>query len=252
MDARTVRTSLALLTLTACRAHDPPRQVPYNVTVSIGTDLTVLRGSFTDPSSLAWSSPDCIGIRLHDNAEPASLPAGRINVWTPFGAVIGHVDPRPGGVYQAQVRGALPPGTHVAAAIQGSSAVPAHRFRTAPTVPARVRRLAPEGGMTLHPGAPLRVAWEGGDSSHVAVLLLAAHGSPDTAAEAWMVSCVVPRAPGGFTVPAAALARAYLPSGADTWSVAVTADNRVVEDDFALDVTPVATPDDVVTGTVGN
>jgi hypothetical protein len=67
-----------------------------------------------------------------------------------------------------------------------------------------------------------------------------------------MLSCVVPRAPGSFTLPAAGLAAGLIPAGVDTVTVVATADARVREGDYAIDVTPVGRDEDLVTGTISS
>ncbi len=249
VDLRPVALSAAVALCVGC-SHEPRHQPRYDVTVSTGSDVTVLRAAFQSPDGAAWSDADCVGVRVREGREPPSLAAGRVDVWVPGGAIVGHVDLHPPRGYQAQVRGALSPGTRVAAGIAGSTSVAGHRFTATVPVPAPVRRTAPEAGFRLRPGAPLRVTWAGGDSSHVAVVVQVAHGAPEQSPEAWMLSCVVPRAPGGFTIPGAALAQAHLPPGSDAVSVAVTADGRAVDGEYALDVTPVGTEDDLVSGVV--
>ena len=116
-------------------------------------------------------------------------------------------------------------------------------------VPTAVTRSAPAPGFRARRGGALDVAWQGGDSSHVAIVVTASHGASETDPHGTLLTCVVPRAPGAFTVPAAALA-AVSPD-ADTITVTVAADDRVAEGDYAFDVTPLGTEADVAAGSFG-
>ncbi len=177
------------------------------------------------------------------------LDGGRVELWVVGGDPIGRVDRSPDGRYHAVVRTALEPGTRVAGNLVGSNAIPAHRFRTPAHVPRAVERIKPDAGFALHAGEGLPVTWRGGDSSHVAVVVTVSHGSADTAQSGWLLTCVVPRARGRFVVPASAFPLARLPTNADTVTVTVAADDRVEEEEYALDVTPVGSAEDQVRGT---
>ena len=65
-----------------------------------------------------------------------------------------------------------------------------------------------------------------------------------------LINCVVPRAPGVFVVPAAATRAALVPAGAVSVQLLVAATNRVQEDDYAIDVTPLGGEADQTFGTL--
>lgn len=65
-----------------------------------------------------------------------------------------------------------------------------------------------------------------------------------------VVSCVVPRGPGRFVVPAAAFAQPGVPPTARAVSVALVAADRAQEGEYALDVSPLAVDDDLVRGSL--
>lgn len=245
MRTRIASCALALLAL-GCR-HKPSDKVAVNnITVSPGAEFTVLRANFPRAEDLVFHDASCTGVRLHEGREPDSLPGGRVNVWIARGDVVGHVERNRDGVYQAQVRGGLPHGARVVAELLGSTEVQGHRFRAWAEVPSAVTPTAPPEGFSQHAGAPMELRWAGGDSSHVSVVVMVTVG--DRGSEGYILGCVAPRAAGKFVVPAAALARGLIPEGADRVSVAVTADNRVTEDEYALDVTPLGTNADLVNG----
>jgi hypothetical protein len=244
-----VLTTLAL----ACRKPAPPEGPAPRllVGVSTSTDMTVIGASLYPANALAYRDRACLGVRLRDGREPASLNGGRVEAFVVNGNVLGHADLTAAGVYQAAVRAVLPPGTLVSARIAGDTAVPALTFHTPAPVPQNVRVTAPARGFALTPGEGLTVRWEGGDSSDVMIVLQATRGA-NAQGDGWMLSCVVPRAPGSFTLPTAGLAAGLIPAGVDTVTVVATADARVREGDYAIDVTPVGRDEDLVTGTISS
>lgn len=244
-------TSLVSLgSLAACRRGAPDAPAPrFLVGVSPSAEFTAIGASFYASQDLAYRDRACLGLRLRDGREPASLEAGRVEAFIVGGAVLGHADRRAEGTYQAAVRAVLPAGAAVSASIAGSPGVPAHTFHTPAHVPRPVRMTAPSRGFALTRDQPLTVRWEGGDSSDVMIVVQVTRGA-EARGEGWMLTCVVPRAEGAFTIPAAAMASRYIPSGADTVTVVATADDRVREGDYAVDVTPVGRDDDLVSGSV--
>lgn len=244
-----VSVAAGLAGLVGCQKPRSDRCPPNNITVSPGPDFTVLRASFPRAEDLVWHDRMCTGVRLREGREPDSLPGGRVNVWIARGDVIGHVDRNPQGFYQASVRGTQPHGTRIVAELVGSPSVTGHRFHAWAEVPSAVTRVSPSAGFALRAGEGVDVHWTGGDSSHVSVVVMITAGPEDTAREGYILGCVAPRSPGRFMVPREALAARFIPAGADHVSVAVTADNRVTEDDYALDVTPIGAGDDLVRGT---
>lgn len=243
----------AALALVACRRGAPTSALAphYLVGVSTSTELTAIGANFYAETDLAYRDRECLGLRLRDGREPPSLEGGRVEAFVVDGAVLGHADRRAEGVYQAAVRAVIPAGTPVSAQIAGSEGVPARRFHTPARVPQAVRAVAPTRGFSLTPGQPLRVQWQGGDSSSVMIVLQATRGA-QAAGEGWMLMCVVPRAPGGFDLPAAGLRAGLIPAGADTVTVVASADERVREGDHAIDVTPIGRDEDVITGSINS
>lgn len=240
----------ALLALASCRRKTDDAPAPrFLVGVSTSPEFTAIGGSFYAAQDIAYRDRACLGLRLRDGREPASLEAGRVEAFVVGGAVLGHADRRADGTYQAAVRAVLPAGTAVSARAAGSNAVPAHTFHTPARVPHPVRMTAPARGFALTRGQPLTVRWEGGDSSDVMIVVQVTRGA-EGRGEGWMLTCVVPRAEGSFAVPAAALAARFIPEGADTVTVVATADERVREGEYAVDVTPVGSDDDLVSGSV--
>lgn len=244
------RLAAALLTAalaTTCRRAPSVDLAPrFTLGVSPGPGLTVLGATLVGDAQVAYRDARCLGVRLRDGREPPSLEGGRVEAWVVAGAVLGHVDRDPAGRYFAQVRGSLEPGVRVSASLAGSADVPEHRFRTPAVVPRAIRRTAPARGFTVRPGAPLAVAWAEGDGRDVMVLLTI-NGA---AGDGYQLTCVAPRAAGRFDVPGAALATSLLPPQAREVSLVAVADDRVREGDYALDVTPVGSPDDEVLGAV--
>lgn len=226
----------------------PPQHV---VTVSAGPDFTVIGASFVNAAQVAWREGPCFAVSLRGVDALPSDDGGRVEAWVVAGPVLGHADRGADGVYRATVRARLPEGTRLAAEIAGGGAVARHRWRTPATVPTAVTRRAPGEGFVLRPSAGLALAWSGGTSSHVAVSVTVARPSVGSAPEpTWEVTCVVPRAPGQFTIPAGAFARfrqwpAMVPEAV---TVAVVACDRAQEGAYALDAMPVARPEDLVRG----
>lgn len=237
--------------LLACRrpAAEPELAPRFLLGVSVSAEFTAIGANFYATSDLAYRDAHCLGVRTRDGREPPSLEAGRVEAFVNGGAVLGHADRRSDGTYQAAVRAVLPPGTAVSATVAGSSAVAAHRFRTPARVPQPVQVRAPTRGFAIARGEALTVRWTGGDARDVMVVVQFGQGT-GSRGEGWMLTCVAPRAPGSFTVPAAALDARFVPAGADTVTVVATADDRVREGDYAVDVTPVGRDDDLVTGTL--
>ncbi len=224
---------------------------PYVLGVSVGPEFIVLGATFAPPEAVAWRQGPCTATRLRNGREPANLEGNQVDYWVVAGAHLGAARRRSDGTYQAVVRGTLPPGTRLAAEIVGSPDVPGHRWRTPARVPSRVRRRAPEAGFLLRPAEGLALAWEGGDSSHVALSVTLDTGETGAGGEGWLVNCVVARAPGRFAVPGAAFVHAGVPAGVRAVSVAMVAADRAREGDYALDVSPLATDPDLVRGVIG-
>lgn len=236
--------------LAGCNRPAPPVEAPrFVLGVSVGPEFTVLAATFTPPAAVAWRQGPCTATALRAGREPASQEVQRIDYWVVAGAPLGSARRRPEGSYQAAVRGTLAPGTRLAAEIVGGPEVPDHRWRTPARVPARVRRTAPAAGFSLGVGESLALAWEGGDSSHVALSVTLDAGGPEPS-DGWLVSCVVPRGPGRFVVPAAAFAQPGVPPTARAVSVALVAADRAQEGEYALDVSPLAVDDDLVRGSL--
>jgi hypothetical protein len=191
----------------------------------------------------------CLGVSLAAGREPPMLDGGRLDLWVVGGDPIGHVDRSAEGRYHAAVRTALEPGTRVAGSLAGSNAVEAHRFHSPAHVPLAVQRITPDAGFALRAGEGLPVTWRGGDSTHVALVVTVSRGPGDAAQSGWLLTCVVPRGRGRFVIPARAFPAGRVPADADTVTVTVAADDRVVEEEFALDVTPVGSADDQAVGT---
>lgn len=241
---------LVVAALAGCSRPAPPIEAPrYVLGVSVGPEFTVLGATFTPPAAVAWRQGPCTATVLQAGREPASLEVQRIDYWVVAGAPVGSARRRPDGTYQAAVRGTLAQGTRLAAEIVGGQEVPDHRWRTPARVPSRVRRTAPAAGFALRVGEPLALAWEGGDSSHVALSVTVDAGGPE-ASDGWLVSCVVSRGPGRFVVPAAAFAQPGVPATARVATVALVAADRAQEGEYALDVSPLAVDDDLVRGTL--
>lgn len=240
----------SLLALASCKRAASNAPAPrFLVGISPSPEFTAIGGSFYAAQDIAYRDRDCLGVRLRDGREPAALDAGRVEAFVVGGDVLGHADRRAEGTYQAAVRAVLPAGTPVSARIAGSNGVPAHTFHTPAHVPHAVRATAPARGFALTRGQALTVRWDGGDSSDVMIVVQATRGA-DARGEGWMLTCVVPRAEGSFTIPAAALAARFIPQDADTATVVATADDRVREGEYAVDVTPVGSDDDLVSGSV--
>lgn len=241
--------ALALLAPAACRRPARPALAPrYLLGLSPGPSFAVLGATLYADRDLRYRDAQCLGAPLAGGGEPPMLDGGRVELWVVGGDILGHVDRSPDGRYHAAVRASLAPGTRVAGSLVGSNAVPAHRFRSPARVPRAVERVGPDAGFALRAGAGLPVAWRGGDSSHVALVVTVSRGPADAAQAGWLLTCVVPRARGRFVIPAAAFAQAGVPADADTVTVTVAADDRVVEGEYALDVTPVGSAEDRVAG----
>lgn len=250
--AVSTRRTAALLALTlalACRRTDGPLLAPrYLLGLSPGPSFTVLGATLYADQHIRYRDAQCVGVELTQGREPPMLDGGRVELWVVGGDQIGHVDHSPQGRYQAAVRSVLAPGTRVAGNLVGSAAVPAHRFHAPAHVPLPVERIKPDGGFTLRPGEPLPVTWRGSDSSHVAIVVTVSRGPAESAATGWMLTCVAPRARGRFSIPPSAFPRAHVPADADTVTVTVAADDRVQEGEYALDVTPVGSAEDMAVG----
>ncbi len=245
------RASLLALALcaAACRRPGGPALAPrYLVGLSPGPSFAVLGATLYADRDLVYRDAQCLGVALAGGREPPMLDAGRVELWVVGGDPIGHVDRSADGRYHAAVRTALEPGTRVAGNLVGSSAVPGHRFHTPARIPRAIQRIKPDAGFALRAGEALPVTWRGGDSSHVALVVTVSRGPADAAQTAWLLTCVVPRGRGRFVIPAGAFPRARMPSDADTVTVTVAADDRVVEEEYALDVTPVGSADDQAVG----
>lgn len=240
---------LGLLAAIACHRSDGPALAPrYLVGLSPGPSFAVLGATLYPDRALLYRDARCLGVSLAEGREPPMLDAGRVELWVVGGDPIGRVERSAEGRYHAAVRTVLAPGTRVAGNLVGGTAVPAHRFHSPAHVPLAVRRIKPDAGFTLRAGEGLPVTWRGGDSSHVALVVTVSRGPADAARDGWLLTCVVPRARGRFVIPASALARARMPADADTVTVTVAADDRVEEEEYALDVTPVGSADDQVVG----
>lgn len=245
-----VAASLALaLSVAACRDAPADNRAPrYVVGLGPGNTFTVINATFLADSAFLYRDERCTAVALRDGAEPPSLNAGRVEAWVVAGDILGHADRKPDGAYQAAVRTPLTAGTPLSASVAGSGDVPAHRFRTPARVPSPVRRTEPSAGFAVRPGAALPVRWEGGSGSHVSITLSMEPAIGQGAG--LLVSCVVPRAPGSFAIPAAALSAARVPADASAAQLVVVATERVREGDFAIDVALVGAEADQVTGTV--
>ncbi len=243
---------LATVALCACKSAPAPQAEPataprFVVGIGPGTGITAFTASFARESDLRYRDAHCTATPLTSGTEPPSLDAGRVEAWVAGGQVLGHVDCTRSGAYRAAVRTTLPPGTRLAASVAGGAEVPAHRFRSPAKVPTSVRRAAPAQGFNLRAGSGLEVRWEGGDSSHV-TLTLSLEPPQGTPGAGLLVSCVVPRAAGRFTIPAAALSASLVPSEARSAVLLVAATDRVREGDYALDVVPLGGEDDQIVG----
>lgn len=243
--------TLALLLVMSCRRPTPPEGPAPRLLVGVSTspEMTVIGASFYPQQAIAYRDRECLGLRLRDGREPASLNAGRVEAFVVNGSVLGHADPSPDGTYRAAVRAVLPRGTPVSARIAGDNAVAAMQFHTPAPVPDNVRVTAPVNGFQLVAAQGLAVQWSGGDSGHVMIVLQVTRGAR-AEGDGWMLMCVAPRAPGRFTLPAAGLAAGLVPAGADTVTVVATADARVREGEYAIDVTPLGRDADVISGTL--
>jgi hypothetical protein len=240
---------LALALLASCRRPGGPSLAPrYLLGLSPGPSFAVLGATLYADRDLQYRDASCLGTSLAGGREPPMLDGGRLDLWVVGGDPIGHVDRSADGRYHAAVRTALEPGTRVAGSLAGSNDVPAHRFHSPPHVPLAVQRIKPDAGFTLRAGEGLPVSWRGGDSTHVALVVTVSHGPADAAQTGWLLTCVVPRGRGRFVIPAGAFPRARVPADADTVTVNVAADDRVVEEEYALDVTPVGSAEDQAVG----
>jgi hypothetical protein len=234
----------------SCRGAAPPDESAaprFVVGIGPGPGMTAFTATFTRAADLRYRDAHCTATSLNAGAEAPSLDGGRVEAWVAGGQVLGHVDRSPDGMYRAAVRASLPPGTRLAASVAGGPEVPAHRFRSPAKVPANVRHTAPAQGFNLRAGSGLEVRWEGGDSSHVS-LTLSLEPPQGTVGAGLLVTCVVPRAPGAFTIPAAAVSPALVPAEARSVQLLVAATDRVREGDYALDVVPLGGEDDQVVG----
>lgn len=242
--------ALALLAAASCRRPGGTTLAPrYLLGLSPGPSFTVLGATLYADQDLQYRDAQCLGVSLVEGHEPPMLNAGRGELWVVGGDPIGRVDRSPDGRYHAAVRAALEPGAQVAGSFVGSDAVPAHRFHRPARVPLAIRRIKPDAGFALRAGEGLPVTWRGGNSSHVALVVTVSRGPAEAAQTGWLLTCVVPRARGRFVIPASAFPRARVPSDADTVTVNVAADDRVAEEEYALDVTPVGSADDQAVGT---
>lgn len=242
---------LASMAVLSCRNAPPPADEStaprFVVGIGPGPGMTAFTASFARVSDLRYRDAHCTATSLTGGAEPPSLDGGRVEAWVAGGQVLGHVDCSSSGAYRAAVRTTLPPGTRLAASVAGGAEVPAHRFRSPAKVPTAVRHTAPAQGFNLNAGRGLEVRWEGGDSSHVS-LTLSLEPPQGTPGNGLLISCVVPRAAGVFTIPAAALSASTVPLEARSVQLLVAATDRVREGDFALDVVPLGGEDDQVVG----
>lgn len=241
---------LAVVAIAAChrRPAGPAPAPRYLLGLSPGPSFAVLGATLYADRDLRYRDGQCLGVKLVQGREPPMLDGGRVELWVVGGDQIGHVDRSPEGRYHAAVRSVLPPGTRVAGNLVGSASIVAHRFHSPAHVPLPVQRIKPDAGFSLRLGEPLPVTWRGGDSSHVALVVTVSHGPAEAATDGWLLTCVVPRGRGRFSVPATALPREHIPADADTVTVTVAADDRVVEEEYALDVTPVGSAEDQAAG----
>ncbi len=245
-SAAIVATALVI----SCRgapASAPESAPRYVVGIAPGEGMTAFTATFVRERDLRYRDAHCTAVTLRDGAEPPALDGGRVEAWVAGGQVLGHVDRASDGSYRAAVRVSLPEGTRLAAGVAGGADVPAHRFRSPATVPSPVRRVAPAQGFNLRAGAGLPVRWEGGAGSHV-TLTLSLEPPQGSRGDGLLVTCVVPRAPGAFTLPAAALRPELVPAGAQSAQLLVAATDRVREGEFALDVVPLGGESDQVVG----
>ncbi len=239
--------SLAALSCKGAPAPDESTAPRFVVGVAPGPGLTAFTATFSRPTDLRYRDAHCTATSLDNGTEAPSLEGGRVEVWVAGGQVLGHVDRSPGGAYRAAVRAVLPQGTRLAASVAGSADVPAHRFRSPAKVPSNVRRTAPAQGFNIRAGSGLEVRWEGGDSSHV-TLTLSLEPPQGTQGGGLLVTCVVPRAQGVFTIPAATLSPSLVPTEARSAQLLVAATDRVREGEYALDVVPLGGEDDQAVG----
>ncbi len=240
----------AFVAAVACRRSPAgPAPAPrYLLGLSPGPSFTVLGATLYADRDLRYRDSQCLGVKLVQGHEPPMLDGGRVELWVVGGDQIGHVDRSPAGRYHAAVRSVLTPGTRVAGNLVGSPSVAAHRFHSPAHVPLPVQRIRPDAGFALRLGEPLPVTWRGSDSSHVAIVVTVSRGPAEAATEGWLLTCVAPRGRGRFSIPATAFPREHIPADADTVTVTVAADDRVVEEDYALDVTPVGSAEDQAVG----
>ncbi len=247
-----LRSSLlaAVVALASChrRPTGPSLAPRYLLGLSPGPSFTVLGATLYADRDLRYRDAQCLGVKLAQGREPPMLDGGRVELWVVGGDQIGHVDHSADGRYHAAVRSALAPGTRVAGNLVGSASVPAHRFHSPAHVPLAVQRIKPDPGFSLRLGEPLPVTWRGGDSSHVALVVTVSRGPAENAADGWLLTCVVPRGRGRFSIPPTAFPREHVPADADTVTVTVAADDRVEEEEYALDVTPVGSAEDQAAG----
>lgn len=223
----------------------PPQ---YVIGVGPGAGMTAITATFTRPQDVKYRDAHCTAVALDDGAEPPSLEGGRVEVWVAGGQVLGHVDRNAAGAYRAAIRAVLPPGTRLAGSVAGGAGVPAHRFRAPAVVPSPVQTMAPAQGFNARPTQGLDVRWQGGDSSHVSITL-SFEPPQGTHGAGLLVSCVVPRAPGRFTVPAGAMGAAIVPHDARSVQLLVAATDRVRDGAYALDVIPLGGEGDQIVGT---
>lgn len=240
---------LALAALVSCRRPAGAGLAPrYLLGLSPGPSFSVLGATLYADRDLRYRDAQCLGVSLAGGREPPMLDGGRVDLWVVGGDPIGHVDRSAEGRYHAAVRGVLEPGTRVAGSLAGSTSVEAHRFHSPAHVPLAVQRIKPDAGFALRRGEPLPVTWRGGDSSHVMLVVTVSRGPAEQASAGWLLTCVVPRGRGRFSIPAAAFPAGQVPADADTVTVTVAADDRVAEEEYALDVTPVGSADDQAVG----
>lgn len=223
----------------------PPQ---YVIGVGPGAGMTAITATFTRPQDVKFRDAHCTAVGLDDGAEPPSLEGGRVEVWVAGGQVLGHVDRGAAGAYRTAIRAVLPPGTRLAGSVAGGAGVAAHRFRAPAVVPSPVQTAAPAQGFNARPTQGLDVRWQGGDSSHVSITL-SFEPPQGTRGAGLLVSCVVPRAPGRFTVPAAAMSAAIVPHDARSVQLLVAATDRVRDGAYALDVIPLGGEGDQIVGT---
>lgn len=244
---------VGLVIASSCRRGTSPEGLAprFLVGVSTSPEFTAIGANFYPSSEIGYRDRECLGVRLRDGGEPPSLEAGRVEAFVVDGPVLGHADRSAAGVYQAAVRAVLPVGTLVSARIAGSEAVPARSFHTPARAPAAVRVVAPPAGFVLTRGRALTVRWQGGDSGSV-MIVLQATGGAGAQGVGWMLTCVVPRSPGRFELPAGGLREGLIPASANAVTVVATADERVREGDYAIDVTPVGRDVDLVAGSINS